>query len=55
MTAAKIQKEAERAMRKFEVAKQIRELLDAARKDYGPTDWDDDDLESSILDLVSEE
>jgi hypothetical protein len=38
---------------KFETAQRIRELLDTARKDYG-SDWDDDDVEGSILELVQE-
>lgn len=55
MTSSKIQKKAEREMKKFELAKQIREMLDAARKEYGPTDWDDDDIESQIAEMVFEE
>jgi hypothetical protein len=39
---------------KFETAKKIRELLDEAKKAYG-SDWEDDDMESSILELVTEE
>lgn len=38
---------------KFEIAKQIRELLDAARKEYGPTEWDDNDMETEVLELVT--
>ena len=45
----------ERALAKFDVAKQIRELLDAARKECGEKEWDDDDMESEILALVTEE
>lgn len=55
MTVTKIEKAKEKAMMKFELAKQIRELLDAARKEYGATDWDDDDMEAGILELVTEE
>ena len=40
---------------KFEAAKQIREILDGARKAYGADDADMDDLESGILELVTEE
>jgi hypothetical protein len=38
---------------KFETAKQIRALLDAAAKKYGET-WDGDGAESEILELVTE-
>lgn len=52
MTKAEIEKKAAREMVKFEVAKQLREILDAARKQYGPQDWDGDELENQIADLV---
>lgn len=55
MTSAKIQKKAERELRKFELAKQIRELLDAARKDYGPGDWDAEEIEAQICEMVFED
>ena len=37
---------------KYELAAQIRTMLDEARKNYGPQDWDDDDLESEISDMI---
>jgi hypothetical protein len=40
---------------KFEVAKRIREVLDEARKAYGPQAWDDADIESEISELVFSE
>jgi hypothetical protein len=40
---------------KFELAKQIRTILDEARKAYGGEDWDDECVEESVLELVSEE
>lgn len=55
MTTNQIQKKAEREMIKYEVAKQIRELLDAARKSYGPTDWDDENKEDEVIELVTGE
>lgn len=55
MTTTQISKKAARAMTKFEIAKQIRELLDAAKKAYGATEWTDEDLEGQILELVTEE
>jgi hypothetical protein len=39
----------------FETAKKIRELLDAARKEYGASEWDDNGKEQETLDLVTEE
>lgn len=55
MKTAKIMEKAKRAQVPYTVAAQIRELLDAARKEYGPTDWDDDDIESKVAELVFEE
>ncbi len=55
MTKNQIEKRQAAANVKFEMAKKIRELLDAARKEYGPSDWDGDDLESEIAALVFEE
>lgn len=55
MTIQRIEEEKARAGLKYDVARQIRELLDAARKTYGSTDWDAEDLESQVLELVSEE
>jgi hypothetical protein len=52
MTSQQIQEQAARAMVKYEVARQIRELLDAAREKYGASDWDSDDLEYETLELV---
>jgi hypothetical protein len=40
---------------KFELAKKIRAMLDEARKQYGPTEWDDDGVESEIVELVTAE
>lgn len=54
MTPAKIDKEKGRALVKFELATKIRESLDAARKEYGPTDWDNDDMEAEIERLIFE-
>ena len=52
MTTEQIQTAADRAMVKFRVAKQLRELIDQARKEYGPQEWDADDLDSEISELV---
>jgi hypothetical protein len=40
---------------KFELAKQIRTILDDARKAYGVDAWDEDDVETQICELVFEE
>ena len=55
MTMTKINKIQARENIKYEVAKQIRQLLDESRKQYGPQDWDDDDIESAVCELVFEE
>ena len=55
MTKNQIEKRQQLANVKFEVAKRIREILDEARKAYGPTDWDDEGMESEISSLVFEE
>lgn len=60
MTAAKLAKEKEVAMKKagfkYEVAEKIRAILDEARKEWplGPKDFDEDGVESEILDLFNE-
>lgn len=55
MTVAQIEKRKNDEARKYEIAKAVRTLLDAARKDYGPTAWDEDDMDSQIQQLVFEE
>ena len=55
MNAAKIEAAKVKAAIPYEVAKQIRELLDQARKSYGPSDWDGDDIEARVIELVTEE
>jgi len=59
MTIKKIEAQKEIEMNKlnakYDTAKKIRELLDEARKQYGPQDWDDEDIESQVLELVNEE
>jgi hypothetical protein len=37
---------------KFELAVRIREMLDAAKKEYGAQDWEDDDVENEVSELV---
>lgn len=61
MTAAKLEREKEKAMtlaaRRYEVALEIRAILEKARKEWpeGPKAWDDDGIEREVLDLVDEE
>jgi hypothetical protein len=53
----KMNNEIKKTTIKHETAKAIRELLDKARKDYTAAggEPDDDDLESGIMELVTEE
>lgn len=57
MTMTIKQIEAKQAMKniKYEAAKKIRAILDEARKQYGATAWDDNDVESEVVQLVTEE
>ncbi len=55
MTTEQIHTAADRAMVKFHIAKQVQELIDTARKAYGPAEWDEDDLDSEIQGLVFED
>jgi hypothetical protein len=52
---ARMSEEQRRTSLKFETAKQIRALLDAARKNYGAEQYDGDDIEAAILELVTED
>jgi hypothetical protein len=54
MTAKQSQKVAEQAQVPFQVAQQIRELLDTARKEYGPEQWDERDIDSEVQTLFEE-
>jgi len=54
MTTTAITKAQEKANLKYETAKKIRQLLDEAKKAYGPG-WEDDDQESKIMDLVTDD
>ncbi len=53
MTTANIIKAQEKANMKYEVAKKIRQLLDDAKKAYGPG-WEDDGMEEEVMELVTE-
>jgi len=55
MTKNQIAKKAEREAKKFEIAMQIREILDNAKKYYGAEDWEGDEIENQILDMVGSE
>lgn len=58
MTSKQIEKkmseEQKKVQIKFQAAMKIRDILDAAAKEYG-SEASDDDLESGILELVTEE
>lgn len=53
MTVKQIEARQMRDNKKFELAKKIREMLDTARKEYGAQDWDDNDMETEVLELVT--
>ena len=55
MTTKQIEAKMNRDRIPYETAIKIRELLDAARKQYGADDWDGDDCESRVIELVTEE
>lgn len=57
MTEKQIQKRQEREAIRYETAKEIRRMLNEAKKKYNSLDgdWDGDDLESDISELVFEE
>lgn len=55
MTSKQIEAKMAKEVLVYETAKKIRELLDEARKAYGPNDWDEADRESQVLELVTEE
>lgn len=52
MSRNEIEKRQKRENVRFELATRIRDLLDEARKAYGPTSWDEDGIEDEIADLV---
>lgn len=52
MTKAKIMEQGRKAQIPYTVAAQIRELLDAARKEYGASEWDDEDVDNTVSELV---
>lgn len=53
MKATQIEKAQERAAVPYQVALQVRALLDEARAKYGPGDWDADDVEEKVVELVT--
>lgn len=55
MTSEQIEAKMAQEMIIYETAKKIRDLLDEARIAYGASDWDDNDKESHVLELVTEE
>ena len=55
MTSKQIGAKQMKANLVFETAKKIREILDAARKEYGAEAWDENDEECATLALVTDE
>lgn len=53
MNAAQITKASSLAQIPFKTALQIREILEAARKEYGPKQYDEGDIETQIIELVT--
>lgn len=51
MTTKQIAAAAAKKALPFELAKHIREILDAAKKEYGSS-WTDDDVEAKVQELV---
>lgn len=55
MTIDAITKKQARENTIYDTARQIRELLDKARESYGADSFDDDEIESQIIELVTGE
>ncbi len=55
MTTKEIEARKQKVLVKFEIAKQIRDILDQAEKAYGKDAWTEDDMETEISQLVFEE
>ncbi|WP_437948621.1 hypothetical protein WME98_49895 [Sorangium sp. So ce296] len=55
MTIEQIEERQAMEMLKYETAKKIRTLLNEARERAAAADWDEDEFESAILELVTEE
>lgn len=53
MTYAQIEAKMVKEVLVYETAKKIRQLLDEARKQYGESEWDDNDCEGTVLELVT--
>jgi hypothetical protein len=53
MNAAQITRASALAQIPFKTALQIREILEAARTEYGPKQYDEGDGETQILELVT--
>jgi hypothetical protein len=54
MTIEAITHKAAQAAIPYTVAKEIRRLLDDARTQYGADDWDGDDVETLVIELVTD-
>lgn len=55
MTVDQINEAARKQAVKHEAAAKARRVLDEAREAYGATEWDDEGVESDILDMVATE
>lgn len=54
MTKARITTLGMQARIPFEAAEKIREILDKAREEYGADEWDDEDVDTKVSELVFE-
>jgi hypothetical protein len=55
MTIEQITAKQARETVKYEAAKKIRAVLDEAREAYGAEAWDENDVQTEVLELVTEE
>lgn len=55
MSPAQIEGRKAREVIVFDAARDIRQLLNGAREAYGAEAWDADDLETRVLELVTDE
>lgn len=51
----KLEAEQNKVQAKYEAAMAIRAILDAAKKKIGAEQWDDEGIESEIIEMVTEE
>lgn len=55
MTISEIEEKRMQENVKHEAAKEIRRILDEAREAFGADAWDENDVQSAVLELVTED